>query len=616
MGFISFQMKSLSFHRKQVKTHSEVIMSWLKQKSSTSRSINDDVSFLSVLNGKFSEENQRMKTHQVKEKSVTSRVQVRNHLYTVNAYPDFTLYTRFVHQADEIADAIENNQTRLATYLSERLILDYGTHVITSIKAGATLVQEDYLTNMYVFSHQSDMSSVSASAGFNFFSKVKFDFDSKESQQTSETLAYQKSITYSLVQSHGGALFYPSITLQKWQESTSNNLVAIDRSGLPLHYFFNPSTFPELPIPTVHKLALSVQQAAERYYNINVIPGCVDINSPNFNFQANVDDASCEGPVTNLSFGGMYQMCTPLTPDGDVICDDLAQKNPATGGYSCSQPYTASLLHSETVIYKSCDTVCEKTYHARQAKIYTYWCFTNQRAPAFSGYLFGGLFGPSLQNPLTKSQSCPPNFFARRLLPDGMMVCLSNDYERGTQYSVPFGGFFSCYSGNPLASGQYRCPPKFSQHLAAISDGCQVLYCVQSAVFTGGEIKPVHLPPFTRPPSVSMLATNTVAIMTEGSKAWVRLGESKKWQLVKLDEVDKIVRGYEESSKQMSGGGKASVACGVMTLVAVLVAGAVFFMKKRRRLSGLRADRGYEEFNCDGHIGRGVSEDPTQALLA
>lgn len=59
-----------------VETHSEVIMSWLKQKSSTSRSINDDISFLPVLNGKFSEENQRMKTHQVKENSVTSRVQV------------------------------------------------------------------------------------------------------------------------------------------------------------------------------------------------------------------------------------------------------------------------------------------------------------------------------------------------------------------------------------------------------------------------------------------------------------------------------------------------------------------------------------------------------------
>lgn len=56
--------------------NSEMIMSWLQQKSSTSKSINADASFDTVVNGKFSTENRRMKTHQVKDKSVTARVQV------------------------------------------------------------------------------------------------------------------------------------------------------------------------------------------------------------------------------------------------------------------------------------------------------------------------------------------------------------------------------------------------------------------------------------------------------------------------------------------------------------------------------------------------------------
>lgn len=60
-----------------VEMNSEIISSWLEQKSSTSNSINADVSFLPVLNGKFSIENQRMKTHQVKDSSTTARVQVR-----------------------------------------------------------------------------------------------------------------------------------------------------------------------------------------------------------------------------------------------------------------------------------------------------------------------------------------------------------------------------------------------------------------------------------------------------------------------------------------------------------------------------------------------------------
>lgn len=59
-----------------VETNSEIISSWLEQKSSTSHTINADVSFLSLLNGKFSTENQRMKTHQVKDSSTTARVQV------------------------------------------------------------------------------------------------------------------------------------------------------------------------------------------------------------------------------------------------------------------------------------------------------------------------------------------------------------------------------------------------------------------------------------------------------------------------------------------------------------------------------------------------------------
>lgn len=628
-----------------VETNSEIITSWLDQKSSTSSSINADISYLPVVNAKFSTENQRMKTHQVKGNSVTARVQVRNHLYTVKAYPDFTLDSRFAHQAEEIADAVENNQTRQATYLSEKLILDYGTHVITSVDAGATLVQEDYLKMSYVSNSQSDTSSISASAGFNFFDKVKFDIGGKDTQGSSETSGYQGNITYSLIQSHGGALFYPGITLQKWQESTLNNLVAIDRSGVPLHYFLNPSTFPDLPVPTVNKIALSVKKAAERYYKVNTIPGCVNPDSKNFNFQANVDDASCEGPVTNLSFGGVYQACTSLSQDGNVICDELAQKNPATGDFSCPQLYTATLLRSETIergynkyechgychscgflwLSTCCGQTCGDSYYVRRAKMDTYWCSTTQKTPDYSGYLFGGLFGSSLQNPITKSHGCPPNFFAQRFLSNGMMVCLSNDYEMGTRFSVPFGGFFSCQSGNALAQGQSRCPPQFSQHLAAISDGCQVLFCVQSGVFTGGQLKPVHLPPFSRPPLISMIATNTVAVMTEGDRSWVRVEGTKMWRLAKANEIHQMAPMFEKS--HMSGGEKAGVAIGAIVLIALVVVGTVFVVKRRRRFSGLSVGRGYEELHGEGQSesvveiqrepqNENANENPTQPLLA
>ncbi|XP_052419569.1 macrophage-expressed gene 1 protein [Carassius gibelio] len=587
-----------------VETNSEIIMSWLEPKSSTSSSINADASFLSVLNGKFSEENRRMKTHQVREDSVTTQVQVRNHLYTVKAYPDFTLDSRFAQRAKKIADAIENNQTRQATYLSEKLILDYGTHVITSVDAGAILVQEDYLKKTFFSKDQSDKSSVSVAAGLNFFDKLKFDIRSEVSQENSELQSYQGNITYSLTESHGGALFYPGITLQKWQESTLNNLVAIDRSGLPIHYFLNPTTFPDLPAPTVNKIALSVRKAAEQYYKVNTIPGCVNPGSKNFDFQANIDDASCEGPVTNLSFGGIYQQCTPLTSDGNTICDKTTQKNPATGDYSCPPLYYPTLLHTETIergynnyecssdcdncgflwLSTCCDQTCGDAYHVRRAKVETYWCSSSQKIPEFSGYLFGGLFGPGMQNPLTKSNSCPPNYLTQRFLSNGMMVCMSTDYKAGTRFSVPFAGFFSCQSGNPLAKNLSCCPPQFSQHLAAVSDGCQILYCVQSVVFTSGELMPIRLPPFTRPPLFDMIVTNTVAVMTEGHRSWVRVGETEMWRLAKPGEINQIAPKFDaSSSSQMSGGEKAGVAIGVMILVVLVI--AVFIMKRRRMSS-------------------------------
>lgn len=499
------------------------------------------------------------------------------------------------------------------------MVLDYGTHVITSVDAGATLVQEDYLRSTYVSDNMSQSSSITAQAGLNFFDKLKFDISSQNTQQSSSLQTYQSNIQYSLIQSHGGGTpFYPGITLQKWQESTRNNLVAIDRSGFPLQYFINTDTFPDLPQPTVGKVALSVSQAIERYYKVNMRPGCVDINSKNFNFQANIDDASCEGPATNLSFGGVYQECVQISSDAEPLCDALAQKNPETGAFSCRSPYTPTLLRSEVrqqgyTTYDCYDQryrcgflglshchrqVCQDNYHVRSAHINTYWCSVNNgMAPDNSGYLFGGIYSPSLLNPLTNAKSCPPNFIPLKFLSDGQVICVSDDYEIATRYSVPFGGLFSCQSSNPLAESQRRCPPKFSQHLATVSDGCEILYCVQSGLFTGGKLLPVHLPPFTNPPLISMQSTNTVVVMTEAEKSWVRVGQTKTWKLAKPEEIKEIVRKLNPELGQMSSGEKTGVAFGVIGMMVLVVIVAVLLVKRRRTLSGFTRVRGYEEFH-------------------
>ncbi|XP_048091016.1 macrophage-expressed gene 1 protein-like [Alosa alosa] len=569
-----------------VESGSDFFEHWLNHTSSTSQTINTDASFLPVLNAKFSADNQRSKNYQVRDDAVTSRVQVRNHIYIVEAFPDFTLDSRFTQQVKEIADALLMNNTRHATFLSEMMVVDYGTHVITSVDAGATLEQEDHVEHSFYIN--TEKTKLSRSASLNFFKIIKFDMDTKESHESSETEAYKTSLTHSLTQSHGGPAFYPGITLKTWQESTLNNLVAIDRSGLPLHYILNSATLPDLPEATIEKVAHSVRKAIQLYYDVNTRPGCVDSKSQNFNFQANVDDNSCSGPATNLSFGGIYQTCTPIAIDVPLFCAVQEVKNPDTGAFSCREPYFPILLQSvvieehynttdcyeecEGFFFIDCQTICNVIYHVRSAEVNTHWCTTDKKTKPFSGYLFGGLYSPNVENPITRSKGCPHNFFSLKFLSKDFIICLSKDYEQASSLSVPFGGFFSCRAGNPLASSQFRCPPEFSQHLLTIDDGCQIMYCVKSGAFTGGPLKPINLPPFTHPALIRKVNNTMPVMITEGDQLWLRKGNSNSWQQVKSGQVKNV--------RHMSESGKTTVGVGV-TIIIILVSVIACIVKRK-----------------------------------
>lgn len=121
-------------------------------------------------------------------------------------------------------------------------------------------------------------------------------------------------------------MFYFSLTHTFHLSLLFRDLVALDRSGDPLHYFVTAATLPELPASIITEVQRSVLEAVETYYTYNVIPGCLQRDSPNFSPSANVDDGSCLQSTSQVTFGGMYQTCA-LKPGSDNgnLCEGMTQ---------------------------------------------------------------------------------------------------------------------------------------------------------------------------------------------------------------------------------------------------------------------------------------------------
>ncbi|XP_053158410.1 macrophage-expressed gene 1 protein [Hemicordylus capensis] len=604
--------------RKQsyLEINSEIIESWVDYQCVTSVSINAELSS-SFINGRFSSDFRRTKTQQVRDQTVTTRVQVRNLIYTAKFDPAAMLDEGFQRQLLTIASHLENNKTEMANYLAEVLVLNYGTHVVTGVDAGASLVQEDQIKSSFVKDSWSMRSSITAAAGVSFHNIVNFKSSASAGLEDNFTKQYLSNRTSSRVESIGGFPFYPGITLKSWQESITNQLVAIDRSGLPLQFFITPTNLPGLPTPTVNKLYQTVKSAISHYYAFNTYPGCTNEASPNFNFYANMDDGSCDGTATNFTFGGAYQECAQLEgPDAAVLCQDLEQRNPLTGTFSCPVGYAPFRLnsqqreegyshwdcHKDCFMWVFCKWVCEDVFTPSRVLFSTYWCTARGTAPANSGFLFGGLFSSKSTNLLTNAQSCPPTFYELKLF-DQLKLCVSTD-ERGQRYSVPFGGFFSCQTGNPLVgfhngtdSDPYpkRCPDGFSQHLALISDGCQVEYCVRAGLFTQGSLPQARLPPFTRKPAISFIATDTVLVMnSNGGQTWVKDPQTQLWK------IGSPTDGHHNAAGEIAG-----ISIGVAIGLAFLFVLAVYGRRRYKRREYSKVG-GEEESLVSNNAGYGL----------
>ncbi|XP_071951120.1 macrophage-expressed gene 1 protein-like [Antedon mediterranea] len=559
---------------------SELYEHWYNYTSTTSNSINAGASLFGIISGSFSDENEFVKTQQVYDQSSTTRVQVRHHLYKART-DNPILHPTFKSRVMDICANFQNNDTRMARYLTQKLIRDYGTHVVTVVDVGGVYLQLDQIKNTFVNNFYLNKHTVRAAASFSFWEiSAGGGFSSSSSQTMNEY--YRTNRTDSKFETHGGDPYRVNQTINEWQDGLPNNLVAINKYGDPLNYVVTPETLPDIPGPTVTHVSKLIYKEIKRYYDVNTHKGCIDMDSENFNFRANTDDGSCIAPYNNYTFGGVYQTCEmkPGSNAGDM-CPGLSQKNPLTGDYTCQSGYEAVQLnageehhtasrqecHRHCILFIFCHTSCGTIYLSSTAFYNTFWCVATGPVPADTGYLFGGVYTSTMPNPLTETQACPNTFYPLRMGSD-LFVCVNDDYELGYRYSVPFAGFFSCSAGNPLSldgkttyasdsiskepvnnlamflkeggpsSWPQRCPSGYSQHLAAIDNDCRIDFCVKANALSGLGLPKINRPPYTRKPNRNPNTTETWYVVGTQSNVWVKNMTTMQWKLMVYDDPD------------------------------------------------------------------------------
>uniref|UniRef100_A0A2C9KAA2 MACPF domain-containing protein n=1 Tax=Biomphalaria glabrata TaxID=6526 RepID=A0A2C9KAA2_BIOGL len=609
----------------RVETFAELIETWHNSSSLTANTVNIEVGmslgFVSV-SGKFSYEHEELKSKQIEDKAVTVRVQIRYNRYEAKLQPDPVLSPQFRSRLLSIAARLEMNQTEQARYEGQLLVRDFGTHVLTSVTAGAGLVKDDYLKSDFVSSSRESKTSilVSASASFLGIFHSSASYGHKTDDKVSDS--YNKSLTHSVIRTLGGPLYrIGNMTLDEWTEGVDKNVVPMDRAGDPLYFLVTPQTLPEVTPTTVYEVEKIVRESIELYYEMNTIRGCTKLGSPNFSFSANFDDGSCTARPTNLTFGGTYQTCSV---SGSYLtknpCDGLDQVNPKTGTYSCPPSYKQVLIqsavktgsteyqtrcHSYWIFWRRCHT---DEYHA-DAVYSTFWCAATGPVQQNSGYLFGGLFTSNQDNPVTGTTGCPPTFYPRRILFD-TTICISDDFEESSPMSVPFGGFFSCKSGNPLAadgvspvgsqqkaagaenslkafmaqqkddsqSYPMRCSEGYSQHLATVDVGCSINYCVKTGALSGPNLPPVKRPPFMPKPAALLDDENNLVIFNIETQTWMKNDQALQFQALHGTASQK----NSANDDSLSPGAAAGISVAATLACVAVTTFLVMFIRKRR----------------------------------
>ncbi|CAC5404633.1 unnamed protein product [Mytilus coruscus] len=279
---------------------------WSEYETDTSFSINmvGSASFKGIgISASFSSEFEHVKSHQIEDKSLTTKVQARYVRYTAKVLPDAPLDPSFHSRLLKIASHIRPEVVSTIRKRVTRSRFRNKTSIENNVKIDqvkSSLLQENTMNKFTI----SLAASVSILSLISVHNSEKFSFTKTEIEK------YMKQVTVSDSWTYGGPALNPkNFTLGKWASEIDNDLVPVDRNGFPLDHFITTTALPELSKSLVQELTQSIGTVIMTYYKHNTYPGCTNIDAPNFSYIANVEDRTCHALLTNLSFGGLFQTC-------------------------------------------------------------------------------------------------------------------------------------------------------------------------------------------------------------------------------------------------------------------------------------------------------------------
>uniref|UniRef100_T1IZ34 MACPF domain-containing protein n=1 Tax=Strigamia maritima TaxID=126957 RepID=T1IZ34_STRMM len=483
---------------KDMQVNSELLEHWSNYTTITAKGFKVGIGFWPTeylaLYASYSEDYKQIKWLQVKYRAVATRIQLRNSLYHIRAEPDASLTPALRKQFLEVIRAVGRNHTDKALYLLQLIVRDYGTHYSKSVDAGAIFVKEDFLKTSFVRNHEKEETKILSSSKVSFFELIDLSWQNKQELDGSFVNEYKNAVVDKRSRAIGGPNWVLGMSANEWLAGTSENMVAIDRSGDLLSSLITPTRFPNAPHMVLRNVYEMLGKTIQDYYKFNIHGGCTQPTSPNFDYSANLEDGSCEALVNDHSFGGVYQTCDQsYYTDKHDACSRFIRKNELTGDVTCPTNFVSTLLYSQSTGYqfyfnypwqecsgiwwwKKCWYNDNHQKHTGNIIVSSYICMaTSSSSLKETSYLFGGLYSPEVVNVHTKSNNCPSKFRSVQLFYDGRLtICIRNNRDASLHYALSFGGLTSCKT-------KLRCPSGYHGRLATILEGCQINYCLHSS---------------------------------------------------------------------------------------------------------------------------------------